>query len=101
MRQAEQAFGTPIPASVSALWESAAASEKESALYLKDRTALGDFWINWRLIPDASGKAMYLKELFFPPEEYMRGRYTKHKHAPLPWLYLRRGWKGMLKWLSR
>jgi hypothetical protein len=51
-------------------------------------------WLDLRAQPGLRGRSRYLRELVFPPAEYMRSRYADEPRPWLPWLYARRALAG-------
>jgi hypothetical protein len=51
-------------------------------------------WLDFRAQPGALRKARHLRELLFPPAEYMRSRFAVERGHWLPWLYARRAFVG-------
>jgi hypothetical protein len=51
-------------------------------------------WLDFRAQPGTRPKARHLRELVFPPAEYMRSKYADERGQWLPWLYARRAFAG-------
>ena len=86
-------FATPVAPSVLAGLAHAGRTEP-SARYLsggRARQMIGDFLA----INGAPQRARWLKELAFPPADYMRGKYPDAATHWLPVLYARRGLHGL------
>jgi hypothetical protein len=47
-------------------------------------------------IEGLSNRIRFIRELVFPPSEFMREIYPQAKLDWLPWLYLRRGWRSVI-----
>ena len=93
-----ECFGTPIPQHLLDRLEPDQTSEP-SACYLQSSRAimtLTEFWA----IPGARNKLRYLRELAFPPLDYLLQKYHKRHLAWIPFLYFRRGAEGMRKVVS-
>lgn len=92
LQRSAECFGTPIPAPVREVLEAPGPVEA-SARYFSGgplRQMFGDFLAleRWR------DRLAWLREIAFPPEEYMRRKYPDSPRGWLPLLYLRRGWGG-------
>ena len=86
-------FATPVAPSVLAGLAHAGRTEP-SARYLsggRTRQMIGDFLA----LDGAAQRARWLKELAFPPADYMRGKYPDAATHWLPVLYARRGLHGL------
>lgn len=87
----EAAWRTPLPAPVRAALAQAQpgrASDYLAAGHGRQR------WMDWMALPGTPARLRLLKETLFPPAPYMRERFGT---APLPWLYLRRAWHGVVR----
>jgi len=83
---------TPCPPAVmSAL--AAGPTEEAPARYFH-RGDLGRMWMNFLALQGLGRRVRFARELLFPPAAYMHERFGA---AALPWLYLRRAWRGLLK----
>lgn len=51
-------------------------------------------WMDYRALPGLGRKARYLRELVFPPAEFMRSKFAGEGGQWLPWLYMRRAVAG-------
>jgi len=54
-------------------------------------------WLDFRAIGTASCRIGFLRELLFPPPDYMRHKYNQASFRWLPWLYVRRVCAGFAK----
>ena len=94
-------FDGPVTSALaSELTDAAARVSEPSARYLVRRSrlseTLGDLLVlSWR------GRARLLRELAFPPADYMRHVYGATRRAPLPVLYVRRVLTGAWRWSRR
>lgn len=87
----EAAWHTPLPPEVrNAL---AHARPGRASAYLAAGRAR-QRWMDWMALPDSRARLRLLRETVFPPASYMRERFGA---APLPWLYLRRAWRGVAR----
>jgi len=90
-------FGTDVPAVVkSAL---ATPSNEKPTIYLTSGR-LRQEWMNFKALEGASTKTVFLKELIFPPEAYMRWKYPDAAASSLIALYARRSVGGVAKRLG-
>lgn len=96
LTRCEAAWHTPLPPPVrSALAQ--ASGGKASDYLAADRKR--QRWMDWMALPGAGARLRWMKETAFPPAPYMRERFGA---APLPWLYLRRAWRGLARrWGAR
>lgn len=94
-------FDGPVTSALaSELTQAAARVSEPSARYLVRRSrlseTLGDLLVlSWR------GRARLLRELAFPPADYMRNVYGATRRAPLPVLYFQRVLTGAWRWSRR
>jgi hypothetical protein len=51
-------------------------------------------WMDYRALPGPGRKARYLRDLLFPPAEFMRSKFAGEGGQWLPWLYVRRAAAG-------
>jgi hypothetical protein len=51
-------------------------------------------WMDYRALPGIGRKARYLRDLVFPPAEFMRSKFAGEGGQWLPWLYVRRAVAG-------
>ena len=59
------------------------------------------YYLNFLSVTGAGNKSSFLAQLLFPPEEYMRYKYSEVKPNWLPWLYLRRAIVEIIKRFQR
>jgi hypothetical protein len=85
-------FGTDVPAYVSKALAGPRSREPASD-YLR-AGPWAQQWLDFQAQPGPRGKLTYLRELVFPPAEYMRSRYADDPGRWLPWLYARRAFAG-------
>lgn len=93
LQQCVDRFGTPVPPSILAALAPDGDVEP-SARYLsggRTRQMIGDFLA----LEGASQRLRWLKELAFPPADYMRRKYSESAGVWLPVLYARRGLHGL------
>ena len=53
-------------------------------------SATYQYYLNFLAVEGVGNKVSFLRQLFFPPEKYMRAMYSEVQPDWLPWLYLRR-----------
>ena len=89
---ARTCFGTCVPESA---WKVMAnpRSREPASNYLR-AGPWAQQWLDLRAQPGLRGRSRYLRELVFPPAEYMRSRYADEPGQWLPWLYARRALAG-------
>jgi hypothetical protein len=51
-------------------------------------------WLDYRALPGIGRKVSYLRDLVFPPAEFMRSKFAGERGQWLPWLYVRRAVAG-------
>lgn len=54
-------------------------------------------WMDFQALGNGHNRIRYVRELFFPPADYMRQKYPNAKLNKLGWLYLRRAAGGLAK----
>jgi len=97
--QTKRYFETRIPDFVlSALSEVCPA--EQPAIYL-NASVLRQQWMDFFAIDGLSRKVVFLKELIFPPEAYVRSKYAEAHDRSLAYLYARRAFGGATKRLWR
>lgn len=60
-------------------------------------SALRRQYMDFSALPDLSHKLKLLREMIFPPKEYMRARFDGVRPGWLPWLYARRAIQGGMR----
>lgn len=95
MQQATLAFHTRYPDFVIAALARPGPAEP-AADYLNGGK-LRQQWMDFCALGTASRRLHFLRELVFPPPEYMRAKYGRRASGWLPWLYLRRAAGGLRK----
>jgi hypothetical protein len=58
-------------------------------------------WMDLCALGSLSRQVRWCREVLFPSSAYMRGKYSDHPNAWLPWLYLRRATQGISKRVGR
>lgn len=96
LRYARACFGTVIPPSADS--QLAAVQGERPAAYLRSGP-LRQQWMDWAALADWGARARWLRDLFLPPERYMRAKYGADGH--LGGLYLRRAVTGLIRQLGR
>jgi hypothetical protein len=91
--QSRYRFATPIPPEV--LAELARPGPVEAAAEYLNANHLRRRWINLRAHQDLPSKFRFVRELVFPPADYMRARFPHARPSWLPWLYVLRGIGGL------
>jgi hypothetical protein len=98
LMQAQACFHSYYPGSALAALQEAGSSESITRYF--SRGHLGQFFMDFAALDSPSVQIAYLRELAFPPAGYMRQKYPQERFGWLPWLYLRRGASGAVKWLG-
>jgi len=89
---AQQCFATSVPEYALAALERDDVREPASD-YL-DASPARQLWMDYRALPGIGRKARYLRDLVFPPAEFMRSKFAGERGQWLPWLYARRAVAG-------
>jgi hypothetical protein len=89
---AHQCFATSVPEYAFAALERDDVREPASD-YLGASPAR-QLWLDYRALPGIGRKVSYLRDLVFPPAEFMRSRFAGERGQWLPWLYVRRAVAG-------
>ena len=95
--RATACFGTPVPGFVRAALD---IKDERVAAYLK-AGHVTQSWMDFCAIARWADKVRFLRELVFPPADYMRAKYASAARIALPWLYARRALEGVVKRLGR
>jgi hypothetical protein len=95
MRRATQLLGTVVPERVLDALRDVPAGEP-SAVYLTGgpRDILR---ANLRALPTWRARLTLLHEMSMPPPAFMRTAHAGANRWTLPWLYLRRAWRGFAR----
>lgn len=91
--QTQARFATPVPPDV--LDALAKPGPVEPAAEYLNASHLRRRWLNLCAHRDLRSKLRYMRELVFPPADYMRARFPHAKPKWLPWLYVLRGIGGL------
>ena len=89
---ARECFSTDVPDHV---WQAMALPRSREPA--SDYLSAGPWtqqWLDFQALPGIRRKAHFLRELVFPPAEYMRSKYADDQGRWLPWLYARRAVAG-------
>ena len=89
---ARQCFATNVPDYAFAALQRADVREPASD-YL-GATAARQLWLDFQACPEIGSKTRYLRDLVFPPAEFMRSKFAGERGQWLPWLYARRAVAG-------
>lgn len=89
---AHRCFATNVPECAFAALERDEGREPASD-YL-GASAARQLWLDFRALPGIGSKARYLRDLVFPPAEFMRSKFAGERGQWLPWLYARRAVAG-------
>lgn len=89
LRLAQATFGTPLDVDVLALLD--AAHGEPSAVLRTPLSARARLWLDFRTLPGTRARLHWLRELLLPDPRWIRAR---EGDGWLPWLYLRRAWRG-------
>ncbi|MDD4932951.1 MAG: nucleotidyltransferase family protein [Methylacidiphilaceae bacterium] len=98
VERARVLFHSAVPENAD--WPARNRSPEPADRYL-DAPAAYQFRADLRAIAGVRNKLKFLSEIFFPPESWMRRKYSGAKPGWLPWLYLRRAGEGLWKSLRR
>jgi hypothetical protein len=95
LQRARDCFGTVLPEEVVDRLSRPGAPEPAARYFSggRLRQMAGDFLS----LEGWSARAHWLRELAFPPAAYMRWKYPDRRQAWLPWLYARRGTRGLAR----
>ncbi len=93
IEQTQRCFATAVPAEVIEALARPGPVERP-AVYL-DAGHLRRRWMNLCAHDDLAARLRYVRELAFPPADYMRERFADARPGWLPWLYLRRALGGL------
>jgi hypothetical protein len=99
INQARLRFATPIPPEV--LDAMAKPCELEPAAAYLNARHLRRRWLDLRAIEGLGNKIGFLREVAFPPADYMRARFPHAKPDWLPWLYMLRVMGGLRRRMDR
>jgi len=104
LEQAKAWFGTRVPALAleDPRFDPVSHANEATATFLSgSRPQVQVLVSDLRVLPTWTARARLIREHLFPPVEYMKSVYAPSSAAPLPWLYVRRAWRGARKWLAR
>lgn len=91
--QARVQLHTPLRADMASVF---APSAPEAPQQYLAGSPLKQQWMDFQALGTRERRLRFLRELFFPPADYMRA--SSHSgRGPLAWLYLRRATKGLAK----
>lgn len=88
-------FHTTYPQFVISELQKAIGRERASK-YL-NASRLQQHWLDLLAIDGLANQFRFIRELIFPPASYMRSLYPQAKRIWLPWLYLHRAFKSVIK----
>lgn len=91
----QRAFATVFPDEVVATLAAAGAAELSAACLDPGRRRL--LLTNLRALPTWPARATLVRELLFPPADYLLAKYKAESRWLLPWWYVRRAAEGMWK----
>jgi len=74
----------------------AAASQDEAVSTYLSAGKLTQYWMDFLALKTLDRRMALVREMLFPPPDYMRARFAA-RSAPLPWLYLLRAFGGAAK----
>ena len=97
LMQAQTCFRREYPESALAALQEVGSNEAVTRYFNSGR--LGQFLMDFAALERPSVQMAYLRELMFPPANYMREKYPHARFGWLPWLYLRRSAAGAAHWL--
>ena len=98
LRQAQKCFGTKIEAGIeAALKEMEAQRLEPSARLIQEKKRADRIWGDLLAVPGWRNKIRLALEHLFPPGDYMRHRYGQSSQLLLPFLYLHRALKGLVR----
>lgn len=92
LAHAADLLGTQVPSGLLAALDPG--DRRETPRVYVDAGAIRQEYMDFRAIAGFGRKLRFLRELVFPPIDYMRSRFAGVWPGWLPWLYLRRGLKG-------
>ena len=98
-QQACRRFHTPVPRYVLETLSRKGALEPV-ADYLGSG-ALRQQWMDFRAIPGPNLRLRFIGEVLFPSTDYMRWKYPQARPSWLPWLYVRRAFRGLFTRIVR
>ena len=101
IERAESYFGTPNRGSCPDDVRRALARSGEPVAAYLAAGRLRQSWLDFLAIEGGKDRLRFIRELVFPPADYMRTKYADAHPAWLPWLYARRGAEGLAKRLGR
>lgn len=96
---AEVAFKTEIPPSVR--FEFAKGDANGDIARCAAASHYGQIWIDFRRVRGTPDKLQFLRGLFLPPADFIRGKFPSAKIRWLPWLYVRVLAGVASKWINR
>jgi hypothetical protein len=95
-------FQTRVPATVLTSLADAASGEPPMEAYLDGRQPhIARILSDFRAMDSWAAALRLARQHALPSPTYMREVYAPSSHAPLPWLYARRAWRGARRWLAR
>ena len=100
IEQARSRFHTGVSGGALAALRAGARQREPSAVLLK-ASPLGHMWANLWARPSTTSRLGLLREVFFPPGDYLLTKYETDDRRALPWLYARRIGEGLAKLVRR
>ena len=101
LERAQAAFRTPIPEPVRAALSEGAGTEPAAPFLEGAAPRVTDIRSNLRTLKRPGEKLRYLRELAFPPADYMLAKYGRPNKLFLPLLYAARAASGLRKLFAR